>query len=127
MFFSDDVQIGFYDKIKMFEKLVDNALPDFKKKHPQITKKLNRIRKIRNMFAHGDASYPCPEHIKKLQKEIIFTVVEKGEHKEITYTIDYVKQIMKDCYELNGILSGLIRELKGTHGILFDQFIKLHK
>jgi len=125
IFFPSEVEIGFYDKIKMFEKLVEDALPRFKKKYPQTIKKLNQIRRIRNVFAHGDATDPFVKNIKQIKKEIIFTVVEKGQNKEITYTFDYVKEIVRDCHDLNGVLAEQIRELKRSNNIFIGYLKKL--
>ncbi|MCA9820389.1 MAG: hypothetical protein KC440_06515 [Nitrosarchaeum sp.] len=51
--FHNDNEISFSKKIKMFERLLTLALPDFLKDNPDLINMLNRIRKLRNKFAHA--------------------------------------------------------------------------
>lgn len=125
IFFPPDVEIGFYNKITMFDKLIKNVFPDVEKEHPDIIKKLNRIRKLRNDFAHGEATmFLSTEYIIKSGKGIIFMIPEKGIHKEVSYQFDYVDEILKDCMKLNGVLSKLIGSLKGAHNISYSKVMK---
>jgi len=117
LFFADNVQLGFHDKIMMFEKLLDLKLKDLHKKYPDIVMRLNKCRKVRNRFAHGEALDPWPHHLKNMKKQVIFVIIEKGEQKEADYTFDFLKEVIKDSYSLNGVLSKQIRELKKQNSI----------
>ena len=125
LFFSDDVELGFYDKIRMFEKLLD-SIPDFKKQHSGIITELNQVRKVRNLFSHGTISAPRDGDIKKLKKQIFFTVVEKGENKEVSYTYDYLKKVETNCKDLRSVLASLIRKFKSDNKITIG-FLRKHK
>lgn len=122
MFFHD-MEIGLSDKIDMFEKLVKTKLKDFHDRHPETVNSLHRVRKLRNAFAHGEATIPHNEN--RIEKSIIFELAEKGEGKEVDYTFEYINQVVKEGKELNHVLADLIRQFKHSNGIMRDQFKKM--
>jgi len=123
LFFGENVQLGFHDKILMFEKLLEVNMKEFQKKHPDIIMKLNRIRKVRNRFAHGEATSPHINKLKYMKKQIFFEIVEKGEKKDVDYTFVFLKEILKDFDVLNKILADEIRRLKMKHSIFSSQLL----
>ena len=51
--FHNDNEISFSKKINMLERLLAKALPKFLDENKELIKMLNRIRKLRNKFAHA--------------------------------------------------------------------------
>ena len=112
LFFGENIQLGFHDKILMFEKLLGTSMKDVHKKYPDLLTKLNRIRKVRNRFAHSETQNSNPKKIKLMKKQIFLILVEKGEVKEVDYTFVFIKEVIKDFFYLNRIFGKKIRELK---------------
>ena len=121
MFFSDEIQLSFHDKIQMLKILLNVAFPDLKKIKPNIITQLNQIRKLRNRFAHSANVMPRDNKISHLKKEVFFEITEKGESKEVSYTFDYIKEISKYFLKLNKELADQIRKFKREHDLLFDE------
>jgi hypothetical protein len=116
LFFSDESRLGFYDKITMFERLVSN-FSNLEPSRKEIIKKLNRIRKMRNKFAHSEASFPHPKILEKHKNDVIFSISENGELKEVVYSFDYLDEVSGDFKYLNQLLADKIRELKDRYMI----------
>ncbi len=53
LFYPIDVGITFGIKIRLFEKFLKKTDPDFLKKNPDFINSLNRVRTLRNNFAHS--------------------------------------------------------------------------
>jgi len=60
----------------------------------------------------GEALDPWSHHLKNMKKQVIFVIIEKGEQKEVDYTFDFLKEVIKDSHSLNRVISKQIRELK---------------
>lgn len=105
--FSDDAELSFSKKIKMFEKFLKEYLPEFLKEKPDFIKKLNRIRRLRNKFAHSINLEPkeLEPFLGKNYYKIGF--IENGVPKEETISVpdlltrmDEVDSILKEIQGL---------------------------
>jgi len=51
--FANDVELTFSKKINMLERFLKKYLPEYLKDKPDFIQKLNRVRKLRNKYAHS--------------------------------------------------------------------------
>jgi len=111
IFFSDDLQISFHDKIIMLEKFLNKNYPDFLKNNPELINKLNRIRKLRNNFAHSFE--PKPDRLKKLMENEILELeyLEDGIIKKHSYPFTEIQERTNDSKDVHNILVKLYEKI----------------
>ena len=110
-----DTHLRFSDKIIMFSKL-GAFLPEFKEGLSDAVSQLNQIRRLRNDFTHASRGI-YEKDISRIDKEILFLVIEKGVHKQKNYTFDYIDSILENYKKLNIRLADVISNLKKKNDI----------
>lgn len=94
IFFNDDIELTFNDKIKMLERFLKEYHVDFSNEHSDFIKSLHRVRRLRNDFAHS--INPEDEDLSKIlgKNLIILWSVENGVIKKKEFPIkDLVERI----------------------------------
>jgi len=88
--FADDAELSFSKKIKMFERFLKKYYPEFLSEKPDFIQKLNRIRKMRNRFAHSINL--TPEELQPFLGKKYFKLgfIEDGVPKEDTISFDEI-------------------------------------
>ncbi len=110
-----DTHLRFSDKIIMFSKL-GLFLPEFKEGLSDVVSELNQIRRLRDDFTHASRGI-YEKDISRIDKEILFLVIEKGVHKQKNYTFDYIDSVLENYKKLNIRLADVISNLKKKNNI----------
>ncbi len=110
-----DTHLGFSDKITMFAKL-GPFLPEFKEGLSDVVSQLNQIKRLRNDFVHASIGIYTKD-ISSIDKEILFLLLEKGTHKQKSYTFDHVDTVLTNYKKLHSCLSEVIFNLKRKNNI----------
>ena len=87
MIFHDKNELTFSKKIEMFERFLQKKFPDFLRLQPDFINRLNRIRKLRNRFAHSINL--TPGELRKFLGKGYFELgfIEEGvpKHEQVTF------------------------------------------
>jgi len=106
LFYPNDVELTFGNKIKIFERFLNKIEPEYLKKKPDLIKALDRVRRLRNKFAHS--LNPNTEQLKELvgKPYFILNYVEDGLRREDQFTFKDIEERFKD---MNKIVTELIQ------------------
>jgi hypothetical protein len=110
-----DTHLRFSDKIIMFSKL-GIFLPEFKEGLSDVVSQLNQIRRLRDDFTHASRGI-YEKDISRIDKEILFLVVEKGVNKQKNFTFDYIDSVLENCKKLNTRFADVISNVKRKNNI----------
>lgn len=78
----NDNEVTFSQRINIVEKLLKHRFQEFEKKHPELIKKMNRIRKLRNRLVHTLSSLDDINSIKSIMKsQVLLEYYEDGKIK----------------------------------------------
>ena len=110
IFFNDDLELSFYKKIKMLERFLSSFYPEVLKENSELINQLNRVRKLRNHFAHS--VNPNEEELKKIASKRLLTLfyVEEGREKKLEVPFADITQRLDDFNKIKNTL-GKILEL----------------
>ena len=112
LFYPMDMGLTFAIKIKILEKFLKKVDPDFLNKNSDYINSLNRVRKMRNMFAHS--MNPTLEDQKKQVGKMYFELdyVEDGIFKTRQFTLDQMIERVNDIEKISKSMAMLHRKLK---------------
>jgi len=114
IFFHASLKIFFSDKINMLERLLKSQLQDFLSKNQNLIDDLNKIRKMRNEFAHTVtlANVQTNEQLPWAQKKIIrLADVKDGKIIYHEYDYDHFEELLKKGEKVNKQLYDLINTI----------------
>ncbi len=94
----NESEISFSNKIRILEKIVHLRFQKFEKKHSNLFKKLNRIRKLRNRLAHTMPDLTAERRIEDVQRfKIRLEYYEDGKIMHHVLSIDDVSKAKKEA------------------------------
>lgn len=107
--FHNDNELSFSKKIRMLERLIQKIFPKILKENPDLIKSLNRIRTLRNNFAHGsDLAEQIDPSIKKNYFRLSY--FEEGDIKEKIFAHKDIQLRLEEARNIKKILSNLLDE-----------------
>lgn len=112
IFFNDDLELSFSKKIKMLERFLNTLYPETLKENSELINELNRVRRLRNHFAHS--VNPNEEELKKIASKRLLTVfyMEEGKEKKFELPFTDMKKRLDDFKNIKKTLNKIFEIIK---------------
>jgi len=109
--FHDDNELSFHKKIKMLERFLERKFPQFLKDNSDLINRMNRVRKLRNKFAHSInlSNEDHKQFVGKPYFELVY--IEEGATKHEQFTWEDIRLRIQDFESLLNSIEILFSEL----------------
>jgi len=109
--FHNDNELSFHKKIKMVERFLNKRFPEYLKENPEFIQRLDRIRRLRNKFAH--AINLTTEEMKKFVGKSYFELgfIEDGIPKMEQFTFKDLEERLQDGRKLVDSITEIFHEV----------------
>lgn len=112
VFFNNVNELTFSVKIKMLENLLIEYYPEFLKQNIDFIKSLDRVRRLRNTFAHSiDPTLEELNDFTKKQSHMSIFFLEDGDQKNKVLSYDEIMLRIEDCKKINSLMFPIISHM----------------
>jgi len=116
IFFNEDLELSFSKKIKMLERFLKTLYPEVLKENSELINELNRVRRLRNHFAHS--VNPDAEELKNIVSKRVLTLFYMEEGREKTFEISFkdIQKRIDDFKNIKDTLNKILEVIKTKKG-----------